>query len=99
MICVKQTKSKRVSGTVFFKTKYISQPTMTPADTIIKALNNLIQALKGKNNIKGLEQIEALKKFDSILNNTPVTAPTPRENPALEPRQVTFDQAAKPPQK
>jgi hypothetical protein len=37
-----------VSGTVFFKTKYITQPTMTPADTIIKALNDLTQALKKK---------------------------------------------------
>jgi hypothetical protein len=36
---------------------------MTPADTIIKALNNLTQALKGKSNAKGLEQIEALKNL------------------------------------
>ncbi len=59
---------------------------MTPAGTIIKGLNNLTWALKGKNNVKGLEQIKALKKLDNILNNTPVTAPTPRENPALESR-------------
>jgi hypothetical protein len=78
--------------------KYITQPTMTLADTIMKALNNLTQALKEKINIKGLEQIKALKKLDNILSNTPVTAPTPRDNPAPEPRQVTFDQAAKPPQ-
>jgi hypothetical protein len=54
--------------------------------------------IKGKKQHKGLEQIKALKKLHNILNNTLVTAPTPRENPALEPRQVTFDQAAKPPQ-
>jgi hypothetical protein len=53
VIYVKQTKSERVSDTVFFKTKYIMQPTMTPADMIIKALNNLTQALKGKSNAKG----------------------------------------------
>jgi hypothetical protein len=41
-------KSKRVSDTVFFKTKYSTQPTMTLEDTNIKALNNLTQALKGK---------------------------------------------------
>jgi hypothetical protein len=46
------TKSENVSDTVFFKTKYITQPTMTPADIIIKALNDLRQALKGKNNVK-----------------------------------------------
>jgi hypothetical protein len=97
-IYLKQTKSERVSDTVFFKTKYITQPTITPADIITKALNDLTQALKGKNNVKGLVQIEALKKLDDILNNTPVTAPTQREKPTPEPRCMTFDQAAKPPQ-
>jgi hypothetical protein len=95
----KQKKSERVSDTVFFKTKYITQPTIiTLADIIIKSLNGLTQALKGRNNVKGLDQIIALKKLDDILNNTPVTAPTQKENPAPELRQVTFDQAEKPPQ-
>jgi hypothetical protein len=48
--------------------------------------------------VKGLDQCKALTKINDILNNTPVTAPTQRENPAPEPRGVTFDQAAKPPQ-
>jgi hypothetical protein len=48
VVYVKQTKSKRVSDTVFIKMKYITQPTMTPVNTIIKALNDLTQALKGK---------------------------------------------------
>jgi hypothetical protein len=48
VINVKQVKSERVSDTVFFKKKYITQPTITPEDTIIKALNDLTQALKGK---------------------------------------------------
>ena len=38
VIYVKQTKSKRVSDTVFFKKKYITQPTMTQSDIISKAL-------------------------------------------------------------
>jgi hypothetical protein len=54
VIYVKQMKNESVSDTVFFKTKYITQPTMTPADIITKALNNLTQALKGKNNVKEL---------------------------------------------
>jgi hypothetical protein len=45
---VKQTKSKIVSNTVYFKTKYIPQPTLTPADVITKVLNDLTQALKGE---------------------------------------------------
>ncbi len=87
---MKQTKSERVSDTVFFKTKFITQPTMTPADRIIKALNNLTQALKGKSNAKGLEQPEALKKLEDILNNTPETAPIPIESSPPDTRQVTF---------
>ena len=55
IIYVKQTKSERVSDTVFFKTKFITQPTMMPVDVITKALNDLTQALKGKRNHKGLE--------------------------------------------
>ena len=77
IIYVKQTKSKRVSDTVFFKTKFITQPTMTPADVITKALNDLTQALQGKKNHKGLEQIEALTKLDNMLNNTPEPDPLP----------------------
>ena len=72
---------------------------MTPADVITKALNDLTQALKGKRNHKGLEQIEALTKLDNILNNTPEPDPMPelRAIPT-EPQRVTFNEATKPPQ-
>jgi hypothetical protein len=95
---MKQTKSERVSDTVFFKTKYITQPTVMPADVITKAINNLTQALKGKSNVKGLEQIEALQKLENILNNVPETTPIPREQPIPTSKRVTFDQTTKPPQ-
>jgi hypothetical protein len=84
VIHVKQTKSERVSDTVFFKTKYITQPTMTQADVISKALIDLTQALKGKSNQKGLEQIEALKKLDDILNNVPESAQAQNERATPE---------------
>jgi hypothetical protein len=61
---VKQTKSEQVSDSVFFKTKYLTQPTLTPADVITKALNDLTQALKGKNNQQGIDQMEALTKLN-----------------------------------
>jgi hypothetical protein len=70
-----------VSDTLFFKTKYFTQPTVTPADVITTAINALTQALKGKNNAKGLEQIEALQKLENILNNVPETAPIPTKQP------------------
>jgi hypothetical protein len=64
---------------------------VTPADTIIKALGDLTQALKGRRNMKGIEQIEALTKINKLLNNIPTTNKTPT-------RKVTFDEATKPPQ-
>jgi hypothetical protein len=39
-IYVKKTKSERISDTVFFKHRYLTQPTVTPADTVIKALGD-----------------------------------------------------------
>ena len=96
---MKQTKSERVSDTVFFKTKYITQPTLTPADVIIKALNDLTQALKGKSNHQGLDQIEALTKLNNILSNAPEPDPAPDEPTVqTEPLRVTFDKTTKPPQ-
>ena len=51
-IYVKKTRSERISDTVFFKHKYITQPTVTPEDTIVKALDDLTHPLKGRRNIK-----------------------------------------------
>jgi hypothetical protein len=53
-IYVKKTRSVRISDTVFFKHKYITPPTLTQVDTIVKA----IDALKGRKNLKGIAQIE-----------------------------------------
>jgi hypothetical protein len=88
-----------VSDTVFFKTKYITQPTLTRADVITKARNDLTQALKGKNNQQGFDQIESLTKLNDILNNAPEPDPESDE-PIIptEPRRVTFDKTAKSPQ-
>ena len=99
VIYVKQTRSKRVSDTVFFKTKFITQPTLTLADVITKALNDLTQALKGKSNQQGIDQIEALSKLNNILSNIPESDPAP-DDPIVptEPRRVTFDDTTKPPQ-
>jgi hypothetical protein len=60
-------------------------------DTIIKDLRDLTQALKRRRNFKGIEQIKAFTKIDELLNNIPTTNKTPTRN-------VTFDEATKPPQ-
>ncbi len=62
-IYVKKTRSVRISDTVFFKHKHITQPTLTQMDAIFKAINDLIHALKGRKNLKGIAQIEALEKL------------------------------------
>ena len=67
-----KTKSERVSKTAFFKHKYITQPTLTSEDIIIKALQDLKHAIKSTKNIKGNENLEALKKVKEIFDETPV---------------------------
>ncbi|MBM5801495.1 MAG: hypothetical protein FJ077_11840 [Cyanobacteria bacterium K_DeepCast_35m_m2_023] len=94
-IYVKQTRSERISDTVFFKHKYITQPTVTQADIIVKALDDLTQALKGRRNVSGAVEIEALEKIDELLNNIP------KQLSPVEQRerrtQVTVDATTAPP--
>ncbi len=71
IIYVKKTRSKRISDTVFFKHRYITQPTLMQADIIVKAIDDLTYALKGRKNVKSNAQIEALEKIDELLNNIP----------------------------
>ncbi len=85
-IYVKSTRSERVSDTVHFKHKYITQPTLTPEDTIVKALHDLTQALKLRRNMKGNEQTKALQKIDEIFNNIPTTVNTIQQNSTTDSR-------------
>ena len=52
-IYVKTTRSERISDTVFFKHRYITQPTLTPNDTLVKAIDDLTHAIRGQKNHKG----------------------------------------------
>jgi hypothetical protein len=82
---VKKTSSKRVSDTVFFKHKYITRPTLTLADILTKAIDNLAHALKGRRNTKGIMELEALQKLDELLNQAPqAQTPPPRQVPREE---------------
>jgi hypothetical protein len=56
---------------VHFKHKYITQPILMPEDTIVRALNDLINALKQKRNNKEIVEYEALQRMDKILKNIP----------------------------
>ena len=47
-IWMQQTRATQVSETVIHRHKYISNPSVTPADAIIYAARNLASSLKGK---------------------------------------------------
>ena len=78
-VFVKATRAIRISDTVFFKHKYITQPTVTPADAIVKAYQDLLHAIQGIKNVKGAVHLEALQRIETTL--TPpthsVTQPLP----------------------
>ena len=95
-IYVKKTRSERISDTVFFKHKYITQPTVTPADTIVKALDDLTHALKGRRNVQGTSEIETLERIDELLNNIPQKLERNRQQERQK-KQVTFDESTAPP--
>jgi hypothetical protein len=61
VVFVKQTRSKRIIDTVFFKHKYITQPTVTPEDAVVNAYQNVQNAIKGINSAQNAAQLEALK--------------------------------------
>ena len=42
---IKETKSVRIGNTVFFKHKYLTMPTIAPGDAVIKAAEDLKEAL------------------------------------------------------
>jgi hypothetical protein len=91
-IHVKKMRSKRISDMVFFKHKYITQPTLTQADIILNALDNLTHTLKGTKNVKGDTQIKASEQINELLNNIPRKVVTRKE------QHVTFDENTAPPQ-
>jgi hypothetical protein len=66
-IFVKATRSIRTSDTVFFKHKYITQPTVTPADAIVKAYQDLMHTIQGITNVKGSAHLEALQRIETTL--------------------------------
>ena len=64
-----------------------------PEDTIVKALNDLTQALKERRNKKGIEAMDALQWINELLNNIPTTTTTTECG-----KSVTFKATTKPPQ-
>jgi hypothetical protein len=80
--CTK-TRAKRIFNTVFFQHRYLTQPVVTPADAMIKAMGDLRGIFKKNSNNIGAEEMEVLKQLDTTLSG-PVAIGTEK------PRQVTF---------
>ena len=62
MVFAKKTRAKRLADTVFFKHKYITQPTITPVE--------IAAAIQGLQHSKDDAHFEALKRIKNILQPT-----------------------------
>ena len=56
-----------MADTVFFKHKYTTQPTVTPADAIVNAFTKLRDAIQGIQHSKDDAHFEALRQLESTL--------------------------------
>ena len=52
-VWVQGTRNVRVRQTVFFKHKYLTQPSVTPLDVVVQATDDLGTVLKGRSPVKG----------------------------------------------
>jgi hypothetical protein len=52
---------------VFFKHKYITQPTVTHADTIVNAYHNLVKAIQGLSNTNNQAHFKAIQRIQDSL--------------------------------
>ena len=68
----KNTRTTRISGTMFFKHKYITNPTVTPEDTITAAAINLADSLRRNVKTQSIGKIKYadLKRLQAILANS-----------------------------
>ena len=69
VVFVKKTRAKRLADTVFFKHRYITQPTITKADAIVNAYNKLHQTITGIQHSKDDAQMEALERIKQIFDS------------------------------
>jgi hypothetical protein len=83
MIYCTKTRAKRISDTVFFQHRYLTQPVVMPTDVMIKAMGDLRGVLKKNTNKVGMAEMEVLKQLDAILSG-------PVEIDTQKPKHVTF---------
>jgi len=67
IVFCKKTRAKLLADTVFFKHKYITHPTVMPADAIVNALTKLWDAIQGIQHSKDDTHFEALRRLENML--------------------------------
>ena len=93
---VKDTKSDRISDTVQFQHKNITNPTVTPHDKLMKALADCATLIKGITNIDAAHDIiRKLNRIASKIDNAPHldhnSLPPMQPCPSLPPVQRVFN--------
>eukprot|EP00804_Cyclotella_cryptica_P022238 CCRYP_017928-RA/>CCRYP_017928-RA protein AED:0.26 eAED:0.26 QI:0/0/0/1/1/1/3/0/814 len=88
IIFVKKTRAKRLADTVFFKHKYITQPTITPADAIVNAFNKLRQTIHGIQHSKEDAQYKAIERIMQQAQQQPIQQAEQVNIPRVE-RELT----------
>ena len=71
---IKSTKSKRLTDTIQFKHKRITNPIITHADKIMQAMADCIEAWKGITNSNGKHELIELERL--VENKLPTSIPT-----------------------
>jgi hypothetical protein len=76
------TRTTRIAATVFFKHKYLTNPTVSPADALIAAAANLAHVIKhnAKAQHIGCKKLQDLQRLQQLFSET---AQTQRTTPAL----------------
>eukprot|EP00804_Cyclotella_cryptica_P014825 CCRYP_015027-RA/>CCRYP_015027-RA protein AED:0.12 eAED:0.12 QI:0/0/0/1/0.2/0.16/6/0/1256 len=67
VVFVKTTRKTRISDTLYFKHKYLTQPTLTQADAIVQAYRDLIHAIRGTATSNNRVHMEAISKMQEVL--------------------------------
>ena len=90
IVFVKATKRKQITDTVFFKHKYLTQPTVTHAGAIVNAYHNLVKAIQGLNNTKNQAHFEAIQRIQDNLapGNQKVMEKHAEQRPRVEHKQT-----------
>jgi hypothetical protein len=81
-VFVKATRAKRIADTIFFKHKYITQPTLIKADLIVKALHDLMNAINGNMDPCNNRKCDAITTLANVLdpgNSLPIQFMTDRQ--------------------